>query len=185
MKNIVFIVSHLGSGSENLIQILNNHPRIEIKTLGIRWSHPDDLPYLTALRHKHGTTAAIYGDHILYNENFSCKSLYNSAKFIYFIRSAEALKSDKVTRSYYQLRLRRIYEMAYCTPGSVLLTYDHLKKGLPLVENYLRLKPELVYETTTPPKEEQDVSLSVLNKSQDYYESYLHAFKKIGVRMVY
>lgn len=195
MKNITFVVSHLCSGSSELISFLNNNPRILIRTLGHSYDHPIALEHLFSLGHKLGNAAAIYGDHILYNHNFGCKAFYKFSKFIYVIRSAKStLKeimfekneySELQASRYYAFRLRRIYEMARQTPGAVLLTWDNIfsKLGSDLIDNYLNLKEKIQFGDL-PPNPQSDVDPDILNYSQDIYEKYLFKLKQLNLTLV-
>ena len=77
MKRIVFVVSHVGAGAEIFItQVLNENPRLDILTHGRVYEHPSDLDALFLHPHKLTNTAAIYGDLLLHNVNFSCSNLH-------------------------------------------------------------------------------------------------------------
>lgn len=195
MKNIIFIVSHFCSRSFELISFLNKNPRIEIQTSGLSYDHPSVLEHLFNKGHKLDNAAAIYGDHILHNHNFSSKAFYNFSKFIYVIRSAKSsLKEFMYEKKdysaveagkYYAFRLRRMYEMAKNTPGSVFLTYDNISnnKGADLIENYLNLKENIVFGEFAN-KETIDLPADVINFAEDCYEKYLYYFKQLDLKLV-
>ena len=193
MNRIVFITSHLASGSNELIHILNENERIQISETNIAYTGIDDLLTLKSQRHKLNNTAAIYGNHLLFNINFLNKSLYPCCKFIYCIRPGIATINQLVSKynytpenalSYYCLRLRRIYEMAHQTPGAVLLTWNDLTegKGLNLINQYLELKeplrsnPELFVDHV-----EEIVSFPIAQEAEDYYEKYFYLFKQLAL----
>ena len=195
MKNILFVVSHLFSGSDELVKNLNENPRIDLKPGYFTYSNPLVLEHLVGLGHKLDNAAAIYGDHLLYNSYFSNKVFYQFSKFIYVIRHPKLVigqiisqheKYNELTAArYYELRLRRIYEMAYHTPNAVLLTWDHLKdgKGMHLIEEYLGLKnpvsiPEMIQDG-------EEISFDQQKQLDEYYEKYIYKFKQLNLRSVF
>ena len=191
MKRIVFIISHVGSDSDKLVKILNDNPRIQISETNYSYSHPTDLDYLIVnVNHKLNSSAAIYGDHLLYNMHFSCDALHSICNFIYVIREAKAsLNEDSVhlrrtMEAYYRFRLRRIYEMATKTPGAVLLTWENLRSGdgLPLIEKYLNLKEPLRNnDFIRSTKDRLPFSTEYV---QGAYEKYLYKLKGLDLLMV-
>lgn len=188
MKKVCFIVSHLGSGSHHLVEILNGNPRCQIQSSQARYSSPEDLEWLFATPHKCRDSSAIYGDHILFNPSFSCRNLYESCRFIYVIRPPRyslneicmdpdsGLKGRFAAR-YYAFRLRRMCEMARKTPGSLLLTWDDLSSGkaFPAIEDYLGLKSQLKVEHHHFPLiSRDDFDERLLAECEDAYERYYY-----------
>lgn len=195
MKKVLFVTSHLCSGSTELLKILNRNPRIQIKDLDRYYTSPADIEYLTREPHKLDNAAAIYGDHLLYNISLSSKVFYNFCDFVYVIREArptlnEIIQkyqrySEKTAFNYYCFRLRRIFEMARKTPGAVLLTWDDLKtgKGLSLMDDYLSLKDNLkADESLFNESERKDYPLDLANKAQDSYERYYFYMRNLDLR---
>jgi hypothetical protein len=84
MKQTLFIMTHLESGWEKLVEILNEHPSIECFSTGYSYHHPKDLDFLTSRVHKRDNSAAIWADVILHNKDFTCKALCECCKFIYW-----------------------------------------------------------------------------------------------------
>jgi hypothetical protein len=191
LKNILFIVSHLGSGYESLIYSLNKNERIDIKSLQLSYAHPEVLEYLYESGHKLDNSASFYGDLILFNKNFSCNAFYKFSKFIFFINSPlnslnEICKTDKLSEKeafrYYSFRLRRIYEMAVNSNNNfVFITYDDLinKTKFSLIENYLNLKNKLSYPEIEISKSKNFISSDLLMKANDCYEKYLFLMKSL------
>lgn len=193
MKNVVFIVSHLHSGSNLLIQTLNKNPRVHVQDTKLSYNHPDVLKNLFSLGHKLDNSSAVFGDHILFNADFSSSSFYDYAKFIYVIRDGrstlEEILSDKSlnydlksAELYYSYRLRRIYEMATKTPEAIFLNYKQMynNNNLKLVEDYLNLKDTL--EKTELDDPVFNLPSSQTEKCQETFERYFYKFKKIGLR---
>lgn len=196
MKKVLFVTSHLGSGSTDLVEILNDNNRVQIYNQGAEYDHPTSLDWLFEAGHKNTTAAAIYGDHLLFNMNLTCKRLYDVCHFIYFVRPARATLNEiaKTCRyseqgmfNYYVFRLRRIYEMAKRTPGAVLLTWENAKqgKGFDLIEDYLglntNLSPEHQHFVARFPDQ---VNYSVIGKAEEAYEKYLFHMKHLNLRQV-
>lgn len=151
MKKFAFIVSHLYSGSDYLVKILNNNPKCNIMSTLRQYESVGDLTFLGNFNNLN----YIYGDHSLFNYSFSCKHLYKICKFIYVIRPPRQtlnellyIYSKKSAVNYYCFRLRRICEMAKQTPGAVLITYDELMggKSFDLIYNYLKLRDPLKHD---------------------------------------
>lgn len=196
MKKVCFIVSHLGSGSQDLLDILNENPRCSIENSQTRYSNPEDLNWLFSKPHKCRDSSAIYGDHILFNPSFSCKSLYNVCKFIYIIRPPrQSLNQTHIFRKsglegefaakYYSFRLRRICEMARKTPNSLLLTWDDLSSGRAFssIEEYLKLSTQLKVEYRHFCSENRDeFDESLLAKCEDAYERYYYYLSKLEIK---
>jgi hypothetical protein len=188
MKRIVFLISHVGSDSDKLLQILNENSRVQIENTEGYYNHPSDLNHFGFQSHKMDGTAAIYGDHLLHNVNFSCEALHSIGKFIYLIREAKPSLNEnsvhprKSVENYYRFRLRRIYEMASKTPGAVFLTWDEVRtgEGFLLIEDYLGLKEPLVAREDLFPKSIKDrFSFDVVERCQDVYEKYLYRLRNL------
>lgn len=190
MKNVVFIVSHLHSGSDSLIQTLNENPRVQIQSTKLAYNHPDVLRSLFSLGHKLDNSSAIFGDHILFNTDLSSSTFYDFAKFIYVIRDGRGTLEDILfdknlnydqnkAELYYSYRLRRIYEMASKTPNAIFLNHKQMyqKKNLELIEHYLNLKEPLKYKELR--RSNFEIPLSQTEECQEIFEKYLYKFKKL------
>lgn len=188
MKRILFLATHIGSGSENLVETLEQSPRIEFFPSHSIFAHPDNLNHLFANSHKNTTANAIYGTQLFLNESISGKSLYHSCWFIYLIRRARPAITEiirkksynpKTAIDYYIFRIRRLYEMAVQS-GSVVLTWDDLQmsRGLDTVQEYLKLKlpiptrQELFVEPTDLLPQSQ------VEKAEEVYESILYRINR-------
>jgi hypothetical protein len=197
MKKVAFIVSHLGSGSNYLVNILNNNPRCMIFNSNSMYEHPDSLSWLFKNHKLKGFSGAIYGDHLLYNHSFSCKKLYDYCKFIYLIRPArQSLNeiyhtteySKKNIVNYYRYRLRRICEMAKKTKNSILLTYDELisNKNFGIIEDYLGLIHPLVdqeFDGEVDFSSKENVfEEETVRSTEDCYEKYFYYLNNLGLK---
>ena len=187
MKRVLFLVSYRGSGSDTLFKILTANPRIQMVQTHTTYRSPAEAIQLASSPHKLNTTAAIYGDHLLFNHTFCCSQLYKHCKFIYVIRPARDTLNKLVSTGdytpdsafrYYTFRLCRMLEMAAQTPGAVLLAHDEIQTGLGVIDKYLNLKTPLV---ATPANEdiEDVVDDGVVEKAQDIYEQYFYRFGKL------
>jgi len=195
MRTVVFVVSHLGSESHELVRILNNNPRVQISnTENEHYNHPLDLRNLLEKKHKLDNAAAVYGDHLLFNYCLSSKAIYSICKFIYLIRPAKSTLNiirrlypnytNLTAYRYYCFRLRRIFEMAKKTPGSVLITWSDLAndKGYSLIEKYLNLKEPLVHSNEGfLETDEDEIPAEYVDLAQSSYERYLYSLKQIDL----
>jgi hypothetical protein len=194
MRNILLVASHLFSGSNALLGVLNENNKIDLIDDLLSYDHPSVLEYLFEFGHKLDNSSAIYGGQILFNKDLSCKIFYDFAKFIYVIRPAKpTLNEIKLNRKeyseltayrYYCFRLRRIYEMARSTPKAVLLKNDDIysQEGLDLIQDYLDLKQPLILQKLLEIKEEETFSSSLVDKAQDCYEKYLYHLRQLDLR---
>lgn len=191
MKKVCFIISHLGSGSNDLLDIINKNPRCDIQKSSVTYKSPEDLNWLFSKPHKCRDRSAIYGDHILFNQSFSCKNLYEICKFIYIIRPArdslnEISKNSNLNgefaANYYSFRLRRICEMARKTPNSLFFTWEELISGSSFleIEKYLGLKEKLKKEDCHfLNKSKDDFDEKLIINCEDAYERYYYYLKSL------
>lgn len=199
MKKVCFVVSHLGSGSGDLIKVLDRNPRCEFHNSKAQYDGPDALKWMFLRGHKCRDNSAIYGDHILYNMQLSCKIFYECCKFIYVIRPArpslnvisslrETRYSEQAAASYYRFRLRRMCEMAKRTPDAVLVTWDDLAKGraFPIIESYLGLSKQLSTEYEDFLNDDMDsFSEHLVGECQDAYERYYYYLNGLNLRRAF
>lgn len=194
MKKVCFIVSHLGSGSSDLVEVLNGNPRCSIQNSSVRYETPTDLDWLFANPHKCRDSSAVYGDHLLFNTSLSCRSLYDRCRFVYVIRPARASLNEiaksrkylpRFAARYYSFRLRRICETARKTSDSLFLTWDDLASGraFSAVEDYLGLKVQLKaehHQFQAGYGGEFDEKL--VSECEDAYERYYYYLAGLGMR---
>jgi hypothetical protein len=188
MKRILFLATHIGSGSENLVETLEQSPRIEFFPSSSIFAHPEDLNPLFANSHKNTTANAICGTQLFLNESISGKSFYHSCWFVYFIRRARPAITEIIKRKsynpktaidYYIFRIRRLYEMSVQSKSPVL-TWDDIQmsRGLDAVQEYLKLKlpiparPELFVEQIDLLPQSQ------VEKAEEVYESILYRINR-------
>jgi len=99
MKNVFFIMTHLGSGWEKLSTCLKECPFINVYQTGNSYNHPDDILLLRNNFHSNKNIKSIWVDTILYNKDFTMKSLCN---YYYFIFWTKPLKEslDEIIEKY-------------------------------------------------------------------------------------
>lgn len=196
VKKVCFVVSHLGSGSSDLVDILNDNPRCDIQSSPISYCGPHDLERLFSRPHKCRDSSAVYGDHLLFNTSLSCRNLYDICSFIYVIRPARSSLNEISTLSeyglsgrfaarYYGFRLRRICEMAKRTPGALFLTWDDLASGraFPSIEGQLGLKVQLksrYHHFNAGFRDEFDERL--ISECQDAYDRYYYYLDRLDLK---
>lgn len=195
MKRILFIASHLFSGSDALYKHLDQYDRVHgFRTNGQRmYWHPLDFLEFTERRHKLPNMAAIYMEEVLFNYCLGTKDAYKYCKFIYVVRPPRPVLNLMVASKqcqpafayrYYCYRLRRLCEMAKRTPKAVLLTWDDLSegRGIDLIEKYLTLKqsipfdPDLLRSHKSVPVADL-LHEKLLQAAERAYEKYLHFLK--------
>lgn len=195
MRKIVFIASHLESGSSVLYSALNQNSRVQGFSNSHSYEHPLNLLYLTEMPHKLNNTAAVYMDHLLYDYNLGTRVALEKCKFIYVIREASAAlnrmvlnhKKPSFAERYYSLRLQRLSEMARFTPEAIFLTWEDLMTGrkLDLIEDYLRLKEPLVLDQNLLNQLNVNISTELVpaNLRQTAERSYESAFRRLKSRV--
>ena len=193
MKKVALILSHTGSGSGDLCNILDANPRVQVYRTGTVYNHPTLVESISQQPHKANNAAGVFVDELLSNILFTSKALYQCCKFIYVVRSALptliAITESKATLAqnvrYYTYRLCRIYEMARKTPGAVLLTWEDMTAGRfgPL-ESYLNLKEKLAgHEKLFPnPPIKSFITGTLVNEAQDAYERYLYLLRNLPLK---
>lgn len=84
MRRVLFIMTHEGSGWEQLVEKLKEDQRFDFFQTGFAYHHPDDLQILTSNAHRRENAAAVWSDVILHNKDFTCRALRDSCQFIYW-----------------------------------------------------------------------------------------------------
>lgn len=192
MKKVLFLVSHVGSGSGSVYESLNAHPRIQGFSFNNVYSSSIRLMSLTANKHKLMNNSRIYMDHLLYNYQISDRSLLSCCSFVYVVREPEAsidyligsgTYSREQAKMYYLYRIRRICELAKRTPGSTFLTHANLRdgKGLDLIERQLRLKDSIPrINWIDGEKMKNHLRIEEYDSLSQAYEKYLYFVSNIG-----
>jgi hypothetical protein len=199
MKKILFVCSHLHSGSSILCRILNDHPKIQLsEQVRSNYSSAESLMALSKQHHKLDNRSAIYMDELLYNYQLSTTMAYKECKFIYIVREPDMAISELVARKkmhlpfairYYTYRLRRLCEMAKRTPNAVLLTRSDLDdgKGMNLIEDYLNLKIPIQPSQEQFKKEKRFTGLighNHLLEVEETFQRYLYYLKNQNLRQL-
>jgi hypothetical protein len=154
MKRPVFLATHMGSGSTDLMHVMVANPRVQCYRTNRVYGSVADLELTTDRPHKCPTRAAVYIDEVVYNHHIQDRRILDVCKFVYVVReplpSLNEVVASRILQPgpalrYYCFRLRRLCEMARRTPGAVLLTWDDVAtgRGYPVLEDYLHLKEPL------------------------------------------
>lgn len=185
MKHVLFLISHIGSGSNYLFDVLNNNPRIQGYRLPVIYDNYLMIEQLTTLPHKNNDTASIWMDELLFSHQFG--DIYNLCSTIFVVREAKPTLNILVTSgysqrsavSYYKYRLRRMCEVAKRTKNGILLTWENIisGKGLPLIEIYLKLKTPLKPNKYNWDYQNQ-VDVKHVDEAQHSYERHLWFLKQ-------
>lgn len=186
-------MTHLGSRSNNLVELLQVNDRIQFNKSKINFDSYSSLEKLTSIKHKKNDLSAIYGAVLNFNENVSNKFIFNVSKLIYFI--SNPLVDFSIIENeygvdggirYFCYRLRRIYEIAYYY-GGFFLTYNDLleKKSLNNLEDYLLLKNKLINNTIqTEHEDKNNLNLNQRKYLLDTYEKYFFKLKNLNLNLV-
>ena len=121
-RNVLFLMTHVGSGWESLASRLEGSPRIRVFRTGRRYSHPDDVRSLLGEPHGLAGAAALWVDVLLHNKDFAMRGLCGHYKMLFWSRSfAESDLSEFGDRAaaYYDVRLRGMTEYYGRKPGSL------------------------------------------------------------------
>jgi hypothetical protein len=115
MNDLVLIVSHLGSGSDEFCSQLNANYKFKKVNKHIIWNNNEHFFNLKQLYFWDHIN--LY-DHIVYDENYSWHDGYDLAKFIFILNtpttsfSSSSFINEYNWARYYCYRLRRMKQMA-------------------------------------------------------------------------
>jgi hypothetical protein len=101
MKKVLFIMTHLESGWEALVDALKQDSRFDFFETDCGFHHPDDLYNLTDQIHRRDNSAAIWSTAIFHNKDFTCRALAKCCKFVYWSTPLP----EGVLERYYDYRL--------------------------------------------------------------------------------
>lgn len=176
MSELIFIISHLGSGSNIIYQKLNKCPSFKRVKNNILYKNSEEF---CKLKLKKFT----FFDHLLHDYQYSWKEGYNLAKFVYVIchpalafqNSSEIISPNDWGR-YYCYRLRRICQMAKNTPNAILLNGVQVicGKKMQLLNDFL--KTNIYFENYLKPKQEL-LSIDNAKEIEESYERHLYFLK--------
>ncbi len=108
VKKTLFIMTHLGSGWEKLVGVLDKNPNIQVFNTGMSYNHPSDVHYLTSQIHKQSNSASVWVDLIFYNKDFTMKRLTEYYKFIFWTTTLDETNSE-LTKKYGKSQLVNYY----------------------------------------------------------------------------
>lgn len=187
MKKVLFLATHLGSGSDTLFNVLTSHPRIDGFKTNMSYDHYDKIEQLISNPHKNNRSNSIWMDMLLYNYSFVCKPLIEMCYFVFLIREpkgslAEIISTGDYTvesaSRYYRYRLRGLCEYAIRSKG-VILVQDRLS-DLNKVMRYIGLKGDLSV-SSQPDGLRCEIPEKILAECDYSYELYLRHLKEAGL----
>lgn len=194
MNKIVLVCSHLYSGSQVLLESMNQNPRIQHYNLASSFNYTSPLSFHTLIKqdHKMKNKSAIYMDHLLYNYELSTSAAFSYCKFLFVIRPPETVLNFLISEKkykpqfaarHYAFRLRRICQLAKRCSGGVLLTWQDLleNRGIDLINDLLELKTPIKFNpeqlNAYKPRFSNNLSGIYLKESETAYEKYLYFLK--------
>ena len=184
MQKVLFLMSHLGSKSNQLHEILKSHPRIDGYETGNIYENYQDIEELQKLPHKLNNVSAVYMDHILYNHHFISKSLCKHCNFIFLIREPRGSLNEIIKLGYtennallyYSFRLHGLYKYFLRSRGnSLFFTFDNI--NLDSIPLFLELEELIVGEIKETPFE-NNISQKVLKDADTVYSRYIKLFNR-------
>lgn len=108
-KPTIFIMTHLASGWEKLVEAIHRNPRVEIFNTGVSYSHPEHVWALRAKPHRFGGAAAVWGDVILHNKDFAMRRLCQHYHMIFWCGPYEETVNDLVKSHGYKKEQAELY----------------------------------------------------------------------------
>ena len=108
-KPTIFVMTHLASGWEKLVEVIHRNPRVQIFNTGTSYSHPEHVWALRAKPHRFGGAAAVWGDVILHNKDFAMRRLCQHYHMIFWTRRYEETVSELVEKHGYGLEQANLY----------------------------------------------------------------------------
>lgn len=109
MKNTLFLMTHLASGWESLVATLEEYPSIHVFQTNLSYNHPDDIVALKKNSHKRKNSAAIWGDVIFHNKDFTMKRLCEYYNFIFWSAKIEDCLDELIQKHGYAEEQARNY----------------------------------------------------------------------------
>lgn len=116
MHKTGFIFTHLQSDYRKLVDVLQKHPNICVYETGNEYHHPDDLSLLTSRVHKRRDAASVWIDVLFFNEQFTCRALCKSCKFIFWMSDYETIDLFE-PELYYKFRIQGMKQYQRRTGG--------------------------------------------------------------------
>jgi hypothetical protein len=198
VKRVLLAVSHLGSGSLQLLSLLNHNPRVQFANTQTSIRDYTDLQAITSSPHKMNSLAAMYAMEINHNFQLGPKNIAPHAHYLFVLRRPEPsiglMVQNGVYRPheaamYYCYRLRRMCEIAKRVGTGMLLTYEDLESGeyVTPLSKFLGLKEEAEFD----PKVFQAMrptSKTSLGRDEawceDCYERHLYYLKSLPLERI-
>jgi hypothetical protein len=191
MNKILLVVSHLGSGSDGLIQNLDSGVRLQKLNYGL-YSNLDCLSFKRP-NAEYRKRPKVYFDHILYNHEFSCKELFKYLNFVYVIGDPRnSLKNmvynkiynEQTTCNYYCFRVRRIYEMIKKSNNYLAFFDEDLQNSEIYNKIYqmIGIKDKIKIKNKRQDKKEIYIDRNIMSEAENFYEKYRYKIKSLIVK---
>ena len=192
-KRVLLSVSHLGSGSLQLLSLLNHNPRVQFLNTQTPIRDYTDLQAVTSISHKMNSVAAMYALEINHNFQMGSRNFIPHVHHLFVVRrpnpSISLMVQNGIYRQheaamYYCYRLRRICEIAKRVGSGLLLTYEDLESGdyVKPLSKFLGLKEEAEFDpnvfSSFAPESSLDLGKDE-NWCDDCYERHLYYLKNL------
>lgn len=198
VKRVLLSVTHLASGSLQLLSLLNHNPRVQFTNTQTPIRDYTDLQAVTSIPHKMNSVASMYAIEINHNFQLGPRTSIPHAHHLFLIRrpdpSIGMMVEHGVYRQheaamYYCYRLRRICEIAKRTKSGMFLTYEDLESGdyvRPLTK-FLELKDDVEFDQkvfeSLKPSNPVDLGRDE-SWCRDCYERHLYYLKSLPLARV-
>lgn len=127
VKNVLFVLTHVGSDWERLAQALETNPRLHVFSTGQEYHHPDQVKELTRRIHRRSNSAAIWVDVLFNNKDLSLHLVREQYRFVCWDSGWNSCRdwmrrsgtSESVAERYYACRISAMKEYHRLCPRSL------------------------------------------------------------------
>lgn len=129
MKRTLFIMTHLGSDWEELVEVINKKQNFQCFNTNNSYKHHDDVKSLTLLPHRINNSVSVWCDTIFHNKDFAMKFSCKYYKFIFWVGLRQKSIDDLISiygygpdqaENYYDYRLVGLSQYYNRCPNSLL-----------------------------------------------------------------
>lgn len=142
MKRLLFLSSHVGSGSDQIASSLDATERVQVES-----RIPDSVHSLANFdaKHKCRNIAGIFCFHLLWNHEINSKNVYSWGDHIFVVRSPETTLSHLANmgwgedrcRSYLAMRYDRLYSMASRCRRAIFIDPEKISNENNLISKFI------------------------------------------------
>lgn len=146
----LFVMTHLGSGWQEVVTWLKRDPKFDFFQTDTEYHHPGDLVVLFKQPHRRINAAAVWGDVVLHNKDFTCRALCDVATFVFWCRPLDMANAEldgiADKKGYYSSRVGCLREYFHKVKRGF---WNPVLEGDSLLEAILGGKGRFLNEKTT------------------------------------